>query len=242
MITALHELQPEAIALLRRHNLLAPLAQGLVAEEAVAAIDLEPSQQEQLLEEWSGDQTREEALEAVRRKLGWNAATASWQVQLPVKLQRLARERFLPKAEARFLQRKGQLDQVTYSLVRVRDQALARELYLRLAAGEASFADVAEQYSEGPERLTRGLIAARPIASAHPHLAEMLRTARDGEVLQPFQVEAWWLVVRREQFLPAELNEEMAERMAQELLQEWMRSEAERLMAELPAMQETVHA
>ena len=228
MSNAIKQLQPETIGLLRRHNLLMPLLQGLVAEEATEEVVIEPAEHDQLLQAWYGQQSREEALEVVRRRLGWDEAAVDWQVQRPEKLKRLAKQQFTHKAEARFLKRKGQLDQVVYSLVRLKEPALARELYLQLSAGEASFAELAEKYSDGPERLTKGVVGPKPIAAAHPQLAERLRTGRDGEVIPPFELAGWWLIVRRDQFEPAVFNEAVEAQMAQELLQEWVQEEAER--------------
>jgi len=233
MSRSLHALPPEALALLRRHNLLASLAQALAFEEAAAAIAIPAEQQAQLLQAFYGQQSKEDAEALVKRRLGWDDATIQWQAQRPETFKQLARERFLAKAEARFLKRKGKLDQVTYSLVRTQDGALARELYLRLAAGEASFAELAARYSQGPEAQSHGQIGPKPMSDAHPLLAERLRTARDGAVIEPFQVAEWWLIARRDNLNAAEFNEAMAEQMAQEALQEWLVEEGERLLASL---------
>jgi parvulin-like peptidyl-prolyl isomerase len=233
MSDPIQQLPPEILALLRRHNLLMPLLRGLVSEEATAAISLDAEESERLLSRWRGRLGPDEALERARRHLGWTADDLDWQVQLPAKLALVARERFLGRAEARFLKRKGQLDLVTYSLVRVKEAALARELYFRLSAGEASFAELAARYSQGPERHSQGVIGPKPMDKAHPVLAERLRTARDGEVMEPFAVGEWWLVVRREALQAAVFDRPMAERMAQEALQEWIQEEAERRLARL---------
>ena len=110
---------------------------------------------------------------------------------------------------------------------------MARELYLRLAAGEASFGQLAEQYSDGPERFTQGVIGPKPLSNAHPKLAERLQTARDGEVIEPFAVADWWLITRRDQLLTASFDEGIADRMTQELFQEWVQSEAQAHLAAL---------
>lgn len=231
MSKIIEQLQPEAIELLRRHNLLMPLLQGLVAEEATAGIVIEPAEHDQLLQAWYGQQSREEALKLVRQRLGWDEAAVNWQVQRPEKLRRLAKQQFTAKAEAHFLKRKGQLDQVVYSLLRLKEPALARELYLQVSAGEASFAELAEKFSNGPERLTKGVIGPKPLSAAHPILAESLRTARDGEVIPPFELAGWWLIARRDQFEPALFNEAVEAQMTQELLQEWVQEEAERKLS-----------
>ena len=72
------------------------------------------------------------------------------------------REQFAPKAEARFLERKNELDQVVYSLLRLKSRFLAQELYLQIESGESNFADLAKRYAEGPERNTNGIVG--PVA------------------------------------------------------------------------------
>jgi parvulin-like peptidyl-prolyl isomerase len=138
----------------------------------------------------------------------------------PLRLQRFVADRFLPKAEARFLQRKTQLDRVVYSLLRLEDAGLARELYLRINEGESDFAELAARYAEGPERTTRGVVGPVPLMQAHPVLAERLRTATPGVLMEPFRIEKWWLVVRLETYSPATLDEDTAQQMARELFEE----------------------
>ena len=104
---------------------------------------------------------------------------------LPLLRARHSRQAFGHLAETTFLRQKGRLDQVVYSLIRVSDRHLALELYHRLAAGEASFADLAYQFAEGPERQSWGLVGPKPLSQAHPVLAERLRTAQPGVVQLP---------------------------------------------------------
>ena len=142
------------------------------------------------------------------------------QLLQPLRLQHVVAEQFLPKAEARFLQRKTKLDRVVYSLLRLEDAGLARELYLRINEGESDFAELAARYAEGPERTTRGVVGPVPLMQAHPVLAERLRTGTPGVLMEPFRIEKWWLVVRLESYSPATLDDETAQQMARELFEE----------------------
>lgn len=143
----------------------------------------------------------------------------------PLRLARYCERVYRPKAEARFLDRKTQLDRVVYSLMRFADEGFARELYLRLEEGEADFADLAATYSEGPERSTRGVVGPVPLTQAHQQLVERLRTAPAGVVQEPFQIENWWLVFRLESLMPAAFDDAMADQMSQELFEEWLEAE-----------------
>ena len=178
---------------------------------------------------------------AVARMLSPAALEA--QMRQPLQLQLLCQRDFSAKAEARFLQRKNQLDRVVYSLLRLRDGGLARELYLRIDDGDANFADLAARYAEGPEQATRGIVGPVPLTQAHPALVDRLRTATPGVVLEPFQIESWWLVVRLESLTSATFDEATAARMAEELFEQWISEQVERRLVDLrPLLEKRVSA
>jgi parvulin-like peptidyl-prolyl isomerase len=175
------------------------------------------------------------ALQSHREEHGLTAAELEEQIAFPLKVRRHCVEHFSHKAEARFLSRKNHLDRVVYSLLRVRDGLLAQELYLRIAAGEANFADLAASFSEGPEKATKGIVGPVPLTQAHPELAEKLRTSSPGILMEPFRIEQWWLVVRLERYSPASFDEQMATQMATELFEEWVNSETARTLRQISA-------
>ena len=57
-----------------------------------------------------------------------------------------------------------------YSLLRVKDYALARELWIRLEEDETTFAEAAREFGEGPEADRQGVIGPMPIGSLKPVL------------------------------------------------------------------------
>jgi parvulin-like peptidyl-prolyl isomerase len=162
-----------------------------------------------------------------------SAADFQLLVQRPLRLHRLCEHEYLHKAEARFLERKASLDRIVYSLVRVGDPGLARELFLRIEAKEADFATLATEFSQGPERGTRGVVGPVPMLQAHPELAQRLRTSSPGLLLEPFQIEQWWLVVRVESYTPATLDDATRLSLAKELFDEWLQAEVGRQLSKL---------
>ena len=183
--------------------------------------------------------TSQEALERYRLDQLLSPQALEAQILRPLRLLRHGQRHFRPKAEARFLDRKTELDRVVYSLLRLKDQGLARELFLRIDEDDASFADLAAAYAEGPEQSTRGIVGPVALTQAHPALADRLRTASPGQLLEPFRIEGWWVVVRLEQLTPASFDQATASQMTQELLDQWLQEEVERrlvpIRASLPA-------
>ena len=99
---------------------------------------------------------------------------------------------------------------------------LAKELYLQIESGEANFADLAGRHAEGPERNTNGIVGPVPLTQAHPILVDKLRVAKPGDLLEPFKVSDWWLVVRLERYSPATFTDEVSDAMCKEMFDAWI--------------------
>lgn len=222
----------KSIDLLRRSDLLSPLVRRLLIEEITKQLT-PPTEltQQALTNHCQQNQLRNE--EALNQWLSERCISKNElleQLSLPIKLSKLALDSFGAKAEARFLQRKEELDQATYSLLRVKDSGIAHELYLQLEAGETSFEKLATNYSEGPEQRSGGRVGPTPISRAHPQLQQLLRTAPIGVVLEPLAIEQWWVVARLEERMEASFDDAMRQRMASELLEQWITTETNHLV------------
>ncbi|MFL0770741.1 MAG: peptidylprolyl isomerase, partial [Prochlorococcus sp.] len=132
-----------------------------------------------------------------------------------------------------FLIRKEDLDQFTYSLLRIDDADLAHELYLQIEAGEADFTALAKEYSQGLEKSSHGLVGPASLSRAHPLLRQRLRTAPPGVLLEPFKIEQWWVVTRLEERHLATFNANMQKQMAIELFDTWVDQQTNELISGL---------
>jgi len=223
------------LTLLDRFNLLKPLVEQMVTSEAIAHVVVSDEQLEQarlgLLQQrgFNGMTQWAELLE----QLGRSEEEVLDRLRQGIRRRNLMRERFVAKAEARFLERKNELDQVVYSLLRLKNSFLARELYLQIESGESNFADLAKRYAEGPERNTHGIVGPVPLTQAHPTLVEKLRVAQPGVLLEPFRISDWWLVVRLERYSPATFTDEVSDQMCQEMFEAWIDKETATILSQL---------
>ncbi len=129
--------------------------------------------------------------------------------------------------ESYFLQRKAQLDQVRYSLIRIKDPSLAQEIYFRLNDDGESFVRLAGEYSEGQEAKTGGLIGPVELSVPHPTLARMLMVSKPGQLWAPTPIGEWLVVARLEQFVPAQFDAAMRQRLLTEKFQQWLQQQIE---------------
>ena len=222
-------------ALLARFNLLKPLVEKMIIRDVASHINVAEDQLQEarlgLLQQRGYDAIEQWA--ELLEELGSSEDDVLERLRDAVRRRVLMRERFAPKAEARFLERKNELDQVVYSLLRLADNFLARELYLQIESGESNFADLAKRYAEGPERNTNGIVGPVSLTQAHPVLVEKLRVAQPGVLLEPFRISDWWLVVRLERYSPATFTPEVSDRMCREMFDAWIAEETATTLSRL---------
>lgn len=239
MTISINALNADILALLRRHNLLRNLVERELVDEAIEHSKLSDEEKTQARDSFSKGQSLQnpERIDAYRAHFGLDPEELDHQILRPYRIQKHCETDFQAKAEAHFLKRKNQLDQVVYSLIRVNDKALSRELYLRIASGEANFADLAAAFAQGPERSTNGIVGPVPLTQPHYQLAERLRTSSPGVLIEPFKIAEWWLVSRLESYTPATFSPEMAKKMSKELFDAWVQEETNSRMLKLSRAQ-----
>ena len=232
---SLTPLGANTLDLLRSRDLLLSLVRRQIIEKATESLKMPVDLiQKALIEHYQKEQLENDA--SLNNWLENHYLTRDeliHQLSLPIKLSKLAIDEFGNQAEAHFLQRKEQIDQVSYSLLRVKDSGMAYELYLQLEANEASFENLAADHSEGPEQRSGGKVGPGSLKQAHPRLQQLLRTATPGVVQEPILIEQWWVVARLDERQEASFNDAMRQRMANELLQDWLTSETKAVVKSL---------
>ena len=233
------ELPAEVLQLFAQHQLLKPLLHKQLLVETLSSVQVPEEQEKQAIKAYCQRQQigNEQMLKDHLSQEAQTMADLRWQVTLPIRIANHSTKQFSHKAEQRFLERKDQLDQVMYSLLRLKNGSLAFELYLRISEGEATFAELASDYSEGAEKTKGGSVGPVPLRQAHPILAEALRTNAPGTLLEPFRIDDWWLVLRVDRYTPVSFDEATSQRMCSELFQQWLH---EQVNQQLQALSSTL--
>jgi hypothetical protein len=223
----------ETNRLLRQQGVSLALAQGVVLDRVARRVPMAEEEENALMRAYLEGEgvTSDEALAHWLQRKGWSLDDLRYFATKAERVRRYSEHRYGSEAEIRFLDRKLDLDQVTYSLLRVSDHELAEELHCQLLEGEADFATLAATHAEGSERASRGLIGPVSVSAGHPLLADRLRVGRPGQLWPPFEVGRMWLLLRLEERFPAQLDDAMKARMVEELFQIWFREQVNLLMA-----------
>ncbi|MEP6517857.1 peptidylprolyl isomerase [Microcoleus vaginatus] len=142
-----------------------------------------------------------------------------------LKIEKFKHQNWHHKLESYFLQRKRSLDRVIYSLIRVKEAEIARELYFRIQEKEQSFAELAREYSQGPEAQVNGILGPAELGTIHPNLAHLLAISLPGQLWHPIPVEGWLAIVRLETLIPAQFDLAMRQRLLRELFEIWVQEQ-----------------
>jgi parvulin-like peptidyl-prolyl isomerase len=224
----------EIIPLLNRYQLLPKLQQELVIDEAIASISCTPEEQAKCCQDFcTQHQLRSEAEHQTwLQQQGMSEAQFLELATRNLRIEKFKQATWGNKLGAYFCKLKPQLDQVVYSLIRIKELAIAQEIYFRILEGEQSFAELAKQYSEGTEAETGGLMGPVALSIPHPRLAQILAASQPGQLSPPKRIGDWYVIVRLEKFIPAQLDETMQQRLLNELFSSWLREQLQQQVSQ----------
>jgi parvulin-like peptidyl-prolyl isomerase len=214
----------ELLALLTQYQMLPQFLKEHLVDQATQGISLTPEEEALALEQFFAQpQFKDEAQrQAWLNYYRMSAEQLSAQALRQCKLEKFKHLTWDANLEADFLKSKAQLDRFICSILRTKNAELAQELYFRLKEGEQNFADLAPQYSEGPEAQTGGLIGPVVASTMHPKLMQILSTSQPGKLCPPQRLEEWFVIVRLEQYLPAQLDDTIRRQLLERRFQEWL--------------------
>ena len=215
----------EVLPLMAGYQMLPKFLQELIIDEAIADIECTPEEQANACQQFYAQQ--QIADDAARQE--WLKQYGMTQEQLEklaargLRIEKYKQDTWGIKLESYFLERKGSLDKVIYSLIRTKDVGIAQEVYFRINDGEQAFAELAREYSQGPEAQTDGLIGPVELNVPHPALANLLSRSQPGELSPPTRVGEWMVIVRLERFIPCQMDDAMRRRLLDEQFNVWLR-------------------
>jgi parvulin-like peptidyl-prolyl isomerase len=217
----------QLLPLLASYQMLPQLRREIIIDQAIATITCSPEEITQAQQQFfQQNQIKSEAeLQHWMDHYGVNHSQLPDLMTRPSRIEKFKQLTWGAKLDGHFLTRKTQFDKVLYSLLRVKERGTAQELYFRLQAGEQSFADLAREYSQGPEAQTGGLVGPFELSSLQPNLAQILANSQPGQISQPVYLNEWFVVVRLEKFIAAQLDEPMRQRLINDLFKEWLQQQ-----------------
>jgi parvulin-like peptidyl-prolyl isomerase len=226
----------ELIPLLTGYQMLPQLLRELILDEAIATIECTPEEVAQAKQQFFAEKrfNNEAEFQAWLTYYGLSAEQLDSIAVRRLKIEKFKQATWGNKLESYFFQNKGKLDKVIYYLLRTQDVGIAQELYFRIQDKEQSFADLAREYSLGPEAQTGGLVGPVELNALHPTMAQMLITSQPHQVLPPTRIAEWFVIVQLEKLITAQLDEPMKVRLLNELFETWLQEQQRQITLTAP--------
>ncbi|MEO1181433.1 MAG: peptidylprolyl isomerase [Cyanobacteria bacterium J06636_28] len=145
--------------------------------------------------------------------------------------QKLAKHLFEHEVPTYFMQNKLNYEKVILYRIVVRNAPLAQELFYQITEAEISFYQAAHQYDTSERRRFHcgyeGTLSRRELT---PDMAAQVFGSQPKDVLGPIQSEEGYDLLMVEDFLDAELTEEIQTQILNQLFNEWLNRELIYLM------------
>lgn len=220
---SLKNLSIEYINLLRKNNLLYQFLKNFITNIICSKVDLKIN-----IDELNEEFCRKNSIKDEKTLVEYLSLKSMTledhkkNLENSEKIKSIAFNEFSKNAETEFINSKTLLDQYTYSLITVKESDLAHELYLQLDSEEADFASLAKKYSLEGNTNKMGLIGPQGLGNVHPVLKEKLLIAKKGELLNPFKIDQWWVLVRLEEKTEAKLDDFVRQKITLTLFDKWV--------------------
>jgi parvulin-like peptidyl-prolyl isomerase len=225
--------QAELVPLLMKYQMLPRVVRELTLDRSIATVECSNDEELAALKQlYDRHQlTSEERLQQWLDFQGLERPQLSEIAIRNFKIEKYKQQTWGGKIESYFLKRKSQLDRAIYSLIRTSDLGIAQEIYFRSIDSEQNFDQLAREYSQGAEAQTGGLIGPVELSTPHPTIAQLILTQPLGKICPPVQLEQWYVIIRPERIIPAQLDEAMRQRLIDELFQSWLQEQLQLALA-----------
>ncbi len=220
----------QVLKLLAGYQMLPQLCRLLIIDRAIAGVQLTPEEKANTIEQFyqKNQLTTPSSISAALEQLCLTQTQLEENATRELRIEKFKQATWGQKLEPYFLQYKGQLDKVIYSLIRTQDKEIAQELYFRIKAGEQSFAECASIYSQGQEAQTGGLLGPVPLGQPHSAIAQKLAISQPGQLWPPMQLDNWVVIIKLEKLIPAQLDDAMRSMLLNHFFETWLNEEMEK--------------
>ena len=161
-------------------------------------------------------------LKVIQLKKGLSEEDYHQQILIDKKKYLFAKTNFQNEIENYFFQRKEELDTYIFNIIRLKNKDLAHELFFRLEEGESNFASLANKYAIYSDLYPEGIYGPVTIKGFHPIIRKNLVNATEGELLQPFQADDWWIIIKLIEKKEAKLDYLMKKNLLLEMFDEYV--------------------
>ena len=220
----LDEINNKSLKILRLGNKLPNLVKSFLIFEIVREISIEQNLFETEIKNFylKNKILNKNDLVNVLKIRGISEEELNYQITLPLKIFKFGSQHFQEELKSYFLERKDFLDEYTFNIIRVKNKDIAYELYFRLDSDESDFANLSESFSYYSELYPKGLFGPKNLQGMNPIIINKLIITSPGELIQPFQVDEWWIILKLLKKKKAKLDNPTKKLLLQEIFNKFV--------------------
>ena len=143
-----------------------------------------------------------------------------YKITLFTKVQKYCDINYSKSVNKRFYDEKENIDSVTYSMIRVKEYGLSKELYFRIKDDNEDFNQISKDYSIGIEKENSGLIGPLSLDKVHPKVKEKLKKCFLKFIHKPFKVNNEWIIIKLEEYFESKLDQKYLVKVKSKMLDE----------------------
>ncbi|MEM1252312.1 MAG: peptidylprolyl isomerase [Cyanobacteria bacterium P01_H01_bin.21] len=229
----------QLISFLKQELRVKDLCRQIIGRQIVnaAAVDKEIILDEEEVQTKSDQLRHQMKLESAKDTLQWLEdqliTPEEWESGIRERLlqEKLAKHLFEQEVPTYFTQNKLNYERVVLYRISVHEAPLAQELFYQITEAETSFYQVAHQHDINEHRrLCCGYEGTVFRWVLPPDLATHIFGSQPQEIIGPIQSEDVYELLMVEEFLPAELTDDVHNQILGKLFQEWLERELTYLM------------
>ena len=194
----LNKIDPDTLKILRIGDMLPNLIRNFLITNISSEISLDKDTYNNGINDFylENKLNKNNNLNKVLKSRGINEKDLQYQIILNLKINKFAEKNFKKELKDYFLEQKEFLDEYTFNIIRVKNFYLANELYFQIDSKESDFKSLSEKYSFYSSLYPNGIFGPSNLKEFNPIIRNKLFSANVGSLIQPFQVDEWWLILK----------------------------------------------
>ena len=221
----LDEINPETLKILQFGNMLPNFLKNFLIYEIARTVTLEEDISKNEIKKFylKNNIKNRKTLSKIIKAKGMLEEELHFQITLPSKIYKFAKENFKNELNEYFLKKKELLDEYTFNIIRVKKSDLAHELYFQLDAAESDFFKLSKRYSFYSPLYPEGVFGPRNLAGVNPIIFNKLLNSSIGDLIMPFQIDEWWFIIKLLEKKQAKLDEETTKVLLMEIFDNFVK-------------------
>ena len=225
IIKFLDAINYDTLKILKFGNMLPNIIKNFLVYEIASMVNLEQKVLEKEIKNFylKNNINNSESLSKILKSKGMVLEELHYQICLPSKIYKFAEENFKNQLNEYFIKKKEFLDEFTFNIIRVKKGDLAHELYFQIDSGESDFLKLSQRYSFYSPLYPKGVFGPRNLDGVNPIIMKKLLNSSIGNLIMPFQVDEWWVIIKLLEKKQAKLDKETTKMLLMELFDNFVK-------------------